>query len=226
VPAPRPTPAELQGCIRRFDVPARFREPRNYPELGRPFGGVGSFVAMFDMEVDLADDPARGCVPGQFEYRQLVRGRHYRRRRGQPAVQTVLHRLPDGSLLNPATWGLDGSDGALYGRRLGQANEDNDRYLPEPRLTGWEYRGHDEPGILIAADDDLVGLDLEFRGLVIYIDQATNSEMKLREAAWVVADVLIVSPAGGGPPPAGGAPTPPKTGLLKGTSGHADEPRP
>jgi hypothetical protein len=172
------------------------------------------------MEADFMDDPNQGCVCGEFECRQWIRGRFLRKRWSDPAVQTVAHFLPGNRPLSATSWNLDGEGGLIYGRRREQANNDNDEYLLD-RRTGCRYRGHDAPSIRIDANDELVGMDLEFRGEVVHM-AAGGARTSVVSSTWDVADVYLVRQTGGTPP--GGSPPvqPKRTGTLKGAISYGD----
>jgi hypothetical protein len=178
------------------------------------------------MEAHFVNDPNRGCQCGEFEYRQWIRGRFLRMRKQDQQVHSVKHFLPGGKQLSPHSWELDGQGGLIYGKRHGQSNEDNDEY-PLDRLHGCRYRGHDNPLIVIDANDKLVGLDLEFRGEVVHIDASTGQVTPLISKTWDVADTYVVSPEAGGMPPEETPFPPQRTGVRKGAIGHGnDDPEP
>jgi hypothetical protein len=173
------------------------------------------------MEADFMDDPNQGCVCGEFEYRQWIRGRFLRKRRSDLAVQTVRHFLPSRRELSATSWDLDGEGGLIYGRRDGQANQDNDEYSPD-RQAGCRYRGREAPSIRIDANDELVGLDLEFRGEVVH-RAAGGPETTDVSNTWDVADVHLVRQTGGTPPGGSSPVQPERTGTLKGATSYGDD---
>ncbi|HZS03173.1 MAG TPA: hypothetical protein VFE37_31000 [Chloroflexota bacterium] len=187
-PAPL-TPQALAACIRRFDAPVNLVGPAftPLPGAGYPCGSstVGYLGARFGMEVDLDNTPPCRC--GDFEFRQYVAGRFFRRPRGG-VTQDVPHSLPKGKMLGP-TLELDGESGLIYGQRKYYRNRNADRY-PGDRLTSCEYRGTDNPLICASPNDELVGFELEFRGVVIYT--GGGGQVDVDERKWDIGDVTLL----------------------------------
>ncbi len=132
----------------------------------------------FEMNADFASVGDCMCC----EYRQYIRGRF--RIRGRDGTWVTLnHLLRFGIPLSPDHFYEDGfPNGDAYGYR--KFNGCSDAFLPPPRLTGFQYRGTDFPGIGGLNPGEAYDIVLHFRGEIV--DTCAQNRV-LQSSDWTVS---------------------------------------
>jgi hypothetical protein len=171
--------ARSSSCLKNTD-------PSGLVALGDPFRMVARFSST-----------GYPSVCGAAEYRQFIRGEMRKNRvdvsprltdpAGGPPRAMLGHPPDRSSIVNFQEDGRPGATPPFYGHRLAPPDRNGTYDQPDQR-SGCHYEGKDTP-LAQGSSDELVDIDLEFRGVII--DVAAGDEV-IAEQRWTVrcTDVL------------------------------------